>query len=152
MSDGDSIAQVAVVILLLGLAVPALATAYDYSGTPMEYEETVIVDYDTDTQVAEPSTLEGYGDNPTITVGGTELVRGTDYYWNESSGTINWQDKSKTADGDEARVSYAAYQRTPQTEASWTILSPLMGLFGLFGLVAAVRAVWEYTAEVWDLA
>ncbi len=151
MTDGDSIAQVAVVILLLGLAVPALATAYDYAGTPMEYEESVTVDYANDSEVVENATLEGYGDDPTVTVDGVELVRGTDYLWNDSAGSIDWQNTSNTSDGDSARVQYAAYQRTGQTEAAWTIIAPFMGLFGIYGLTVSVRALWSFVAEVWDL-
>ncbi len=151
MSDGDTIAQVAVVVLLLVLSVPALATAYDYAGTPMDYEETVSVDYQNETEVSEPATLEGYGDEPTIVVNGTTLVRGTDYAWNDSAGEITWYDTANTSSGADARVEYAAYQRTAQTEMAWTVLSPLLGLFGLFGMIVSIRAVWEYTAEVWDL-
>jgi len=151
VSDGDSIAQVAVVILLLSLAVPALATAYDYAGTPMDYEETVTVDYENETHVAEASTLEGYGDDPTIVVNGTELQSGTDYSWDDSAGSITWYDTANTSSGADAEVDYRAYQRTAQTEMAWNILSPLMGLFGLFALIVSVRALWEYTAEVWDL-
>lgn len=151
MSDGDTIAQVAVVILLLSLAVPALATAYDFAGTPMDHEESVTVDYQNDTTVSEAATLEGYGADPTVTIDGDQLVQGTDYLWNESTGTIDWQNTANSSAGASARVNYVAHQRTPQTAAAWNILSPLMGLFGLFGFVVSVRAVWEYTAEVWDL-
>lgn len=152
MPDGDTIAQVAVVILLLTLSVPALATAYDYAGTPYEYEETLTVDYTTPSQVSEGATAtEGYGSNETITVGGTQLVEGDDYRWNKSSGEVTWLNTSATSDGDSATITYRAFQRTPQTSAAWSILMPFTALFGLFGFVSAVRALWAYTAEVWDL-
>ncbi len=152
MSDGDSIAQVAVVILLLSLAVPALATAHEYSGTPIEYTESATVDYNNTTQLSEPATVEGYSENITVTTSnGKVLTEGSDYQWNESAGEITWLDNSNTNDGESVTVDYAAYQRTEESAMAWTILSPLMGLFGLFGFAVSVRALWDYTAEVWDL-
>mgnify|MGYP000318430163 CR=1 FL=1 len=151
MPDGDTIAQVAVVVLLLSLSAPALATAHDYAGTPYEYSESVTVDYGNTTEVSEGSTIEGYGDNETVATSSKTLSEGEDYSWDSSTGTITWFDSANTADGESATVTYRAYQRTPQTQAAWTILAPLMSLFGLFGFISASRAVWEYTAEVWDL-
>lgn len=151
MTDGDSISHVAVVILLLALAVPALATAYDYAGTPYGHSETLTVDYSAASEVSENATTEGYRDTATITVNGTTLTDGVDYQWNTSSGEVTWFNTTNTSSGDTATIEYQAYQRTAQTEASWAIIAPLMGLFGLFGFVAAVRALWSYSAEVWDL-
>lgn len=152
MTDGDTITQVAVVILLLGMAVPTLGTAHTYAGTPFEYEESVTVDYDSDTQVAQNATdAEGYSETVNITVDSTTLESGTDYRWDADNGTIDWLNSSSTNDGDSGQIEYEAYQRTEQTGMAWLIISPLMGLFGLFGLVASVRALWSYSAEVWDL-
>lgn len=151
MPDGDTIAQVAVVVVLLGLSAPALATAHDYAGTPYEYTEELSVDYSSSTAVSETATREGYGRNVTIVVDGTTLERGVDYEWNATSGEVTWSNASATTDGETATITYRAYQRTPQTQAAWTTLAPLTTLFGLFGLVSAVRALWQYTAEVWDL-
>lgn len=151
MADGDSIAQVAVVILLLGLAVPGLATAYDFAGTPIAYSEDATVDYSNETAVEQNVTLEGYGDSTRITVNGTELTEGTDYDWNSDDGIVTWYNTTNTSDGETATVEYSAYQRTEESEMAWIIISPLMGLFGLFGFVAAVRALWQYVAEVWEL-
>lgn len=152
MTDGDSIAQVAVVILLLALSVPALATAYDYAGTPFEYEESLTVDYNNASSVSENATLEGYGDDPTVVnSSGTTLVEGTDYDWNTSSGEVTWYNTTNTTDGESADIDYRAYQYTGETAMSWTIIAPLMSLFGLFGFAVSVRALWQFTAEVWDL-
>lgn len=151
MTDGDNIAQVAVVILLLSLAVPALATAYDYAGTPMSYSEEVTVDYNQTTSVSQNATLEGYNESVHIVNSGVTLVEGTDYEWNATSGKIDWKSGSNTNDGDTATIYYKAHQRTEQTQAAWQIIMPFTGLFGLFGLVTAVRTLWSYTAEVWDL-
>jgi len=150
MTDGDSVAQLAVVILLLILAVPTLATAYDSAGTPHAFEEQVTIDYSSTTSVDANATGEGYGSDPTITAGGTAL-NDSAYAWNASAGTITWYNTSQTSDGQQATIEYRAYQRTAETEASWTIIAPLMGLFGLFGLVASVRTLWSYIAEVWTL-
>lgn len=150
MTDGDSIAQVAVVILLLSLAVPALATAHEAAGTPIEYGETVTVDYNQTTSVAENATVEGYSETVTITTSdGQQLAEGTDYEWDGAAGNISWINSANTNDGDTVTVEYAAHQRTSETEMSWMILAPLMSLFGLFGLVVSVRALWQLTEEVW---
>lgn len=151
MTDGDTVAQVAVVILLLALAVPALATAYDYAGTPLEYEEQVTVDYGNETQVSQSATLEGYGTDPTIEGESATLNESEDYEWNASSGTITWLDGPNSINGDSATITYRAHQRTAESELAWTLISPFMALFGLFGLVVSVRALWEFTAEVWGL-
>jgi hypothetical protein len=150
MSDGDTMAQLAVVILLLALAVPSLATAYDYAGTPIEYEETVSVDYSNNTGVSESATLEDYADETTVTADGTELVEGTDYRWDEESGSVDWLDTANSSDGDEAVIQYRAHQRTAETEIAWTVISPIFGLFGLFAVVASVRTLWSYIVEVFD--
>lgn len=151
MTDGDSVAQVAVVILLLTLAVPTLATAHEMAGTPMGYSETTSVNYGSAYTVSENATVEGYGDEPTITANDTTLVRGADFTWNSSAGRVTWSNTSRTSDGDTATIKFRAYQRTGETAAAWTILAPLMGLFGLYGFVASVRALWSYVAEVWAL-
>jgi hypothetical protein len=151
MSDGDSIAQVAVVILLLSLSVPALATAYEYAGTPIAYEEDVTVDYNATVAVSENATVEGYGDDVQVTTDGTGLVRGADFTWDASAGELSFSDTANTSSGDTARVEYRAYQRTEETAMAWTLIAPLMGLFGLFGFIVSARALWQFTAEVWDL-
>lgn len=154
MTDGDTIAQVAVVILLLSLSVPALATAHDYAGTPYGYQDITVVDYGSTTTVSENATgTEGYGANITIvdTDTDTTLVEGEDYQWDADTGEITWLDTANTNDGDNVTVDYAAYQRTPQTRAAWTILMPFAGLFGLFGLVSALRALLTYLGEVFDV-
>jgi len=151
MSDGDTIAQVAVVVLLLVLAVPALATAHEFAGTPLDYSETLTVDYAAESAVSQNATVEGYSDTVTITSGGQTLVAGTDYRWDAANGTVNWLNTTNTTSGDSATIEYQAYQRTGESALAWTVISPLMGLFGLFALVSSVRAAWELTAEVWDL-
>lgn len=151
MTDGDSIAQLAVVILLLVLAVPALATAYDYAGTPFDQSEDLTVDYTDGSQVSANATLEGYDDPEIVTQDGTTLVEGDDYAFDESSGDVTWYNTSNTSSGDTVTAEFVAYQRTAETQLSWQIVAPLMSLFGLFALVVSVRALWQFIAEVWDL-
>lgn len=150
MTDGDSVAQLAVVLLLLILAVPTLATAYDRAGTPHAFEEQVTVDYSDSSSVDANATSEGYGTDPTITADGT-VLNDSAYDWDASAGTITWYNTSQTSDGQQATIDYRAYQRTQETELTWTVVAPLMGLFGLFGLVAAVRTLWSTVAGVWEL-
>ena len=152
MTDGDSVAQVAVVVLLLVLAVPALATAHELAGTPFDYEESLTVDYQNDSQVSENATVEGYSESVNISVDGDQLTSGVDYVWDADNGSVDWNDTTNTTSGDTAEIEYQAYQRTAETALAWNLIAPFMGLFGLFALVSAVRAVWELTAEVWTLS
>jgi hypothetical protein len=149
-TDGDSIAHVAVVILLLVLAIPALATAYDYAGTPFSYEETIPINVNGTSTVSQGTTIEGYGDSPTITADGKTLSEGSDYDWNTTTGTVTWHDTPNNA-VDNATIAYEAYQRTEVTEVAWMVIAPLMGLFGLYAILVSVRALWGLTAELWDL-
>jgi len=149
-TDGDSVAQLAVVILLLMLSVPTLATAHELAGTPLEYEETTSVSYASDYSVAQNATVEGYSETVTVTVDGQTLNASDDYAWDASTGTLSFVNSSATTAGDDATVSYAAYQRTEETQTAWLLIAPFMGLFGLFSLVSAVRVLWSYSAEVFD--
>jgi len=151
MSHGDSVAQLAVVILLLGLSVPGLMTAYDTAGTPIEYEQATTVDPGGETSVEQGATLENYGDEISVrTEAGDELVRYDDYRWNETSGTVAWLDSTNTSAGQNATVTYRAHQRTVQTETAWDVISPLFVLFGLFTFVASIRTLWRTIAGVFE--
>ena len=151
MSDGDTVAQLAVVILLLGLAVPGLAAAYDYAGTPIDYEQSASISFTSPTAVDESATVEGYGDEVVVLAdGGGVLEAGVDYRWDDDAGEIEWFNTSATSAGQDVTIEYQAHQRTPETEMAWTIISPFFALFGIFGLVAAVRTLWSYIAEVFE--
>jgi len=151
MTDGDTVAQLAVVILLLVLAVPSLATAHDMAGTPIEYEQEATIDVGNETEVAEAATLERYSEEVTVrTDDGTVLEPYRDYEWNASTGVVTWENSAETSDGQSVTIAYAAHQRTEETELAWTVISPFFALFGLFALVASVRTLWSYIAEVFE--
>lgn len=149
-TDGDSVAQLAVVVLLLMLAVPTLATAHELAGTPIAYEETTTVSYTADYSVSENATVEGYDETVTVSVDGQSLNATTDYTWDADAGMLSFVNSSATTTGDTATVEYRAYQRTPETQTAWLLIAPFMGLFGLFSLVSAIRVLWSYSAEVFD--
>lgn len=149
MTDGDTIAQVAVVVLLLLLAVPALATAHELSGTPLPYEEQLTIDEGNSTSVSQNATLERYSENVTIRSEGETLSDGDDYRWNETSGEVSWLSSTNTTEAADATIEYQAHQRTGETRLAWIVVAPLMGLFGLFGLVASARAILNLLGEVW---
>jgi hypothetical protein len=151
MPEGDTVAQLAVVVLLLILAVPTLATAHDYAGTPFEHTETTTVDYSDSYGVQQNATdAERYGESVTVVVDGAEL-NDSAYEWDATSGTVSWSNTSATTDGDPASITYHAYQRTAETQLAWTIVAPFMAFFGLFAFVTAVRVLWGHIAEVWTL-
>jgi len=151
MTDGDTVAQLAVVILLLVLAVPSLATAYDMAGTPIEYEQSATIDVGNETSVDEAATIEGYDDEIVVrTENGTTLEAYRDYDWDDGEGTVVWKSSANTTDGASVTIVYQAHQRTEETELAWTVISPFFALFGLFTLVASVRTLWSYIAEVFE--
>jgi len=150
--DRDSVAQLAVVVLLLSLAVPALATAYSTAGTPFEYEETTTVSYTSEYTVTENATdAEAYGTDPMVTnASGATLVEDVDYRWNATTGTLSFENSTNTSAGDDATIRYTAHQRTAETEVAWSILAPFMGLFGLFGLYSAVRVLLGIVTDAFE--
>lgn len=147
--DSDSITQLAVVILLLGMAVPTLGTAYSSAGSPVEYTETTAINYQTDYDLTQSATTEGYAVDQ-ITANGSTLTAGTDYSTNLTAGSINFSNTSTTRSGDTATIEYRATQRSAETETAYLIIAPLMGLFGVFALVTSVRVLWGYVAEIWE--
>lgn len=147
--DSDTITQLAVVILLLGMAVPTLGAAYSSAGSPVEYEDTAAIDYQTDTDLTADATSEGYAVDK-ITANETTLTEGTDYEANLTAGSIDWLNTSTTSSGDTATIEYLATQRSAETETAYSIIAPLMGLFGVFALVTSVRVLWGYISEIWE--
>ncbi len=147
--DSDSITQLAVVILLLGMAVPTLGTAYSAAGSPVEFTDTATIDYGTGYDLTASATEEGYAVDQ-ITANGSTLTAGTDYDANLTAGSIDWLNTSTTSSGDTASIEYRATQRSTETETAYTIIAPLMGLFGIFALITSVRVLWAYIAEIWE--
>jgi len=150
--DRDSVAQLAVVVLLLSLAVPALSTAYATAGTPFAYEETAAVSYSDDYSVTENATdAEGYGTDPTVTnASGATLVEDVDYEWDANEGRLSFANTSNTTAAEDATIRYTAYQRTAETQTAWSILAPFMGLFGLFGFYSAVRVLLGIATDAFE--
>lgn len=151
MTDGDSVAQLAVVILLLVLAVPSLATAHEYAGTPIEYEQSATIDFSSDTAVDESATVEGYEKEIVVRTSEGDILQEYDAYrWDEGGGAVAWLNSTNTTDGQSVTIEYAAHQRTEETELAWTVISPFFALFGLFTLVVSIRTLWSYIAEVFE--
>jgi hypothetical protein len=151
MTDGDSVAQLAVVILLLVLAVPSLATAHEYAGTPIKYEQSATIDFSSDTAVDESATVEGYEEEIVVRTSEGDILQEYDAYrWDEEGGAVAWLNSTNTRDGQSVTIEYAAHQRTEETELAWTVISPFFALFGLFTLVVSIRTLWSYIAEVFE--
>lgn len=151
MTDGDSVAQLAVVILLLVLAVPSLSTAHEYAGTPIEYEQSATIDINNATSVDESTTVEGYEEEIVVrTSENVVLNEHEGYRWDEANGSVEWLNSPNTTDGQSATIEYAAHQRTEETDLAWTVISPFFALFGLFTLIVSIRTLWSSIAEVFE--
>jgi hypothetical protein len=151
MTDGDSVAQLAVVILLLVLAVPSLSAAHEYAGTPIEYEQSATIDFNNETVVDESATVEGYSEEIVVRTDENQILEEYEgYRWDEANGTVEWLNSQNTTDGQSATITYDAHQRTAETDLAWTVISPFFALFGLFTLVVSIRTLWSYIAEVFE--
>jgi hypothetical protein len=136
--------QVAVVALCLAVVLPALNIGFGNAAQQFAVaNEPATVDYGSDTTVDE----EAYEYNETITAtvndNGDELEQGTDYLWNVSAGTIDWQNTAATADGDDVQLAYD-YRRHEQTakniERALAPIAPALGLLLLITVVGLLLA------------
>lgn len=111
----STIGKFAALSLLVVVGVLAIGTAFTASAvTHTVTNETIEQDVGNTSPVAVQEDVVSYGDNATVyNATGVELVEGTDYDWNTSTGEVAWQDTASTTDGANATISYA-YDRPSQ--------------------------------------
>ena len=143
-----------VVIVLAAVLLPAASLGFADSAIDqdvedeqltLEYQVPVPVDaadhaisFDEEIQVVDPS------------AGGDELVDGTDYEWNDSSGEVTAiNEEYNQTDVD---VSYTYFAQTEETRAIAQIARPVGTLLGYLPLIVGVFAAMGLVAGAFKLA
>lgn len=86
-----------------------------------ETNESVVIDYDSSTRVSAAMSryTQGFEDNETVyNSSGAELVEGTDYTWNTTSGAVTFKNTANTTEGNTANVTYTYQQNTEEIRQS----------------------------------
>lgn len=139
--------------VLVVLVVGSLAAGASLSSATHVFvvqNESVTVDYNTNTTVANADVAVSFYDNETVrNASGAALTEGTDYEWDSANGTINWLNTAATTDGASATMSYAydaPSQRSRDLSGVLTLVGQglallvlLMGGFVVLGWVGGGR-------------
>lgn len=71
------------------------------------------------------------GFNETVTVynsNGDELVKGVDYHWNATDGTISYENTASVTDGNTGNISYVYFENTQQVNVLSQVIDPVVAL------------------------
>lgn len=127
---------VGTIALALALAVPAINIGFSQAAVADSATENTTIDYQTNYTLANDDPYEYTSLN--VSSNGSELEQGLDYLFNESEGTINWQNTAETSDGDDATVSYEYRDHDEQTTIQADILRMVSAPIGLLLLITAL--------------
>jgi hypothetical protein len=119
-----SLFGVLVLVVALAFLLPGLGTALDDTADTVTVNETVTVDYTTNSSLSESGSY--YYDNESVSVGGQPLTEGTDYEFHTETGDIQWFDTANTTSGDDANVTYHYATVDETTGLIATILQTLL--------------------------
>lgn len=95
--------------------------------------ESVVIDYSGSTRVSAATDryTVGFYDNETVyNQSGSQLVEGTDYTWNTSTGRIAFQNTSNTSDGNTANITYAYDQNVEEIRQSEPVIHRIIDAVG----------------------
>lgn len=127
-----------VVACALALVAPAVNVAYvEEAPQGFDASEETTVDYNQN-YTLETNDPIAYESLTATLDDGTELTEGSDYLFENSTGTLDWQDTSTTTDGDAVTVEYSFEDRSETTETQANLLRPLATVIGLLFLVVAI--------------
>jgi hypothetical protein len=122
----------------LALLIPIVHGGASDAATPDNATESATVDYDTNYNLAnDPDTVFEY-EAFTVSSGGTQLDRGSDYLVNETAGEIDWQNTTATTDGDSASVEYNFTTLDDTTQNQVDLLATMGSWVGLLVLVVGM--------------
>lgn len=80
----------------------------------------------------------GFGANVTVyNNSSVELTEGEDYQWNETDGTIKFENTAATNESNPANISYTYYRNTQSVREIGGILGPMVDAVGKLPLFAA---------------
>jgi hypothetical protein len=141
-----------VVLVLVALAAPTLAVAYDGADDRFVDDEPYEVPQDGVVELAQPATANTTGGDVTVvaSINGIEetLREGPDYVWNASAGQVEIDlNEAPVSSGDQVYVTYRfEVARAAETEAAYTLVATVLSMQTLYVLVAALNALRGYIA------
>lgn len=101
-----------------------------------QVNQSVVIEHDTYQYVNTDQYTAGFTDNTTAYYNNSTLSEGSDYYWNESDGTIRF-DNSVGTEGETANLTYEYYENTQAVKDVSGPLSVVVEAIGRTGLLAA---------------
>lgn len=135
--------SMAVVAVFLAVVLPAANIGYyNATSTSTVFNESGTVDYSQPVAVNNTDLTVRYLNNETVyDKNGQELIEGTDYDWNTSSGEITFYDTVSTNDGENFTIDYAYETRTDTTTDIAALISPWGAFLGIFFFVVVISAL-----------
>jgi hypothetical protein len=134
--------QIAVVVVLVAVLLPAANFAYAEQATTTTVQEEIQVDHGASTSVATNAAV--YGDNVTITTsGGNTLEADSDYRWDAAFGSVYWPENSDAPDGETVDIEYRYSESDDTTDGIATIIGSvgwLMWAVVLLTIIATLVA------------
>lgn len=143
-----NISTYAGVVILLVVGVLATGAAYSDATHVYAESETQSVDYSAAVAVSPEQSVDAFRDNETVlNASGSQLVEGTDYDWNTTSGEVTFYNTSNTTEGADATVEYAYDGYSDRASANRDVLGLVyrimaMSLLVGAGLVVVTWAGW----------
>lgn len=137
--------------ILFVLIVGLFAAGAAFAGATTVYSNTddVTVDYSTDVEVTPERNATSFLDNETVTNStGAQLVEGTDYDWNTSTGAITFYNTTATTDGNTATASYEYNAYSDRTLAMKGVISTLFRLLAAASLLGGGLVVARWTGWI----
>lgn len=137
---------VAVFVLFVGGGFAAMQVADDSrqdaarQNTTVD-NETIVVEYDAYQQVDKAQskyTLRFHNDSVSVyNNSSAELVRGTDYEWNNTDGTIIFNDTPNTSEGENATITYNVTENTEGVQDVGGPITTVVETLGKNGIYVA---------------
>lgn len=123
---------VLVVGVAFGTMVVADAASDDAAREPVQVTNETISQQTGIWQFVKNATVDSTaGFNESVTAynaSGAELVKGVDYEWNASDGTIQYIDTANVTDGATGNISYIYFKNTPDVQVLSQIIDPIVTL------------------------
>lgn len=134
--------QIAVVIVLAAILLPAANMAYDDASTATTTTENITVQHGETTAVSQDAAV--YDETVTITDGNETLQEGSDYDWQASFGAVQWYENGSVADGEEVEIQYTYHEADDTTDGIATIIGSVGWLVWalVFLTVIATLIAW----------
>jgi len=112
--------QIAVVVVLAAVLLPAANLAYSEQATTTTTTENITVQHGESSGVSVDAAV--YNESVTISDGGTTYEAGNDYRWDAAFGTVYWPNSTSAPDGSEVDIQYTYSTSDETTDATASII------------------------------